>query len=130
MSWEVAKRFYELLNAREFDRLNEVMASDCRSGVYGLAPGLDAYSALLATYTAAFPDLEHEVLERVCEGDRVAVVTRSSGTHVGTFLGHPATGRSFSALGMDFLRFRDGLIVERRGVFDTVAMLQQLGIYR
>ncbi|SFU76623.1 Predicted ester cyclase [Methylobacterium sp. 174MFSha1.1] len=127
---DVATAFYALLNARAFDRLGEVMAADCRTGVPGLADGPDAFGAMAAGYAQAFPDIDHAVLDTVREGDRIVVLTRTSGTHRAPFLGHPATGRRFCASGMDLLGFRGSLIVSRQAVFDTVTMLRQLGLYR
>jgi predicted ester cyclase len=34
------------------------------------------------------------------------------GTHLGTFMGVPATGRRFEILGLDMMRIRDGRIVQ------------------
>lgn len=130
MSRAVAIDFYAALNQRRFDAVAAMMAGDCPTGVPGLAPGPAAYLAMVRGYLTGFPDLAHEVLETVSEGGTVAVRLRSSGSHTGDFLGHPPTNRRFAADGVDLLRFRDGLIVERIGVFDTIAMLRQLGLYR
>lgn len=122
--------FYAALNDRRFEAVAAMMAQDCPTGVPGIASGPAAYLDIIQTYLVGFPDLAHEVEETICEGDSVAVRLRSSGTHVGPFLGHEPTDRRFIVAGIDILRFRDGLIVERIGVFDTVAMLHQLGLYR
>ena len=52
------------------------------------------------------------------------------GTHTGAFMGHPPTGRRFHAGGIDVFRIAEGKLVERWGQFDTLGMLQQLGLYR
>ena len=56
------------------------------------------------------------------------MATTTSGTHTADFLGHPATGRSFTASGIDVFRAVAGVVAEQRGEFDTFGMLQQLGL--
>lgn len=125
-----AALFYELLNRRDFAALDALLAPDCETHLPGVARGPAGFLQMVRSYVAAFDDLHHGVVEMTGEDDRVAVVTQTAGTHRSSFLGHPATGRRFTATGIDVLRFRDGRMVERRGVFDTIAMLQQLGLYR
>jgi steroid delta-isomerase-like uncharacterized protein len=125
-----AALFYDLLNCRDFDGLDALLADDCLTHLPGVPCGPAGYRQMVESYVAAFDDLRHDVIEMTGEDDRVAVVTRTEGTHRGSFLGHPPTGRKFSTTGIDILRFRDGRMIERRGVFDTVTMLQQLGLYR
>jgi steroid delta-isomerase-like uncharacterized protein len=126
---ELAAQLYDALNRRDFDKLGELLSEDCRTHLPGQPSGPAGYRRVLASYVEAFNDLQHEAIDMIAEGDRVAVVTRTSGTHCGTFLGHAPTGRRFSAVGIDTLRFRDGRIIERDGVFDTISMLRQLGLY-
>jgi predicted ester cyclase len=40
----------------------------------------------------------------------------------------PATGKSVVVTGMDFMRFRDGVIVEHWGELDMMSLLQHLGV--
>lgn len=130
MNRAAALDFYAALNERAFDTVAAMIAPDCPTGIPGSAPGPVGYLAAVRAYLAGFPDLDHTVIETVCEGEAVAIRLRCSGTQLGAFLGHPPTDRRFVATGIDLLRFRDGVIVERTGAFDTVAMLQQLGLYR
>jgi len=65
--------------------------------------------------------------EVVAENDIVAVRYRWEGTHSGTFLGIPATGRRAAVRGMDFYRFKNGRIAEHWDNMDELSMLTQLG---
>ena len=53
---------------------------------------------------------------------------RSTGTHQGEFMGIPPTGRSFDVPTFGILRFENGQAVERWGMSDNLAVLQQLGL--
>lgn len=78
---------------------------------------------------AAFPDVTPELYELVAEDDLVAVRVEAGGTHTGEpFLGVPAAGASIRWKELHLFRCRDGRIVEHRGVFDLLAIMQQLGV--
>ena len=63
------------------------------------------------------------------DGDRAVARVRFSGTKTGEFMGMPATGKSVSVQVIDIIRFgEDGLALEHWGVFDTMSLLQQLGV--
>jgi predicted ester cyclase len=63
----------------------------------------------------------------VGEGDRAVSVVRGSGTHLGSLQGMEPTGRRAEWHAMGALRFADGQAVERWGIGDSMAMMQQLG---
>jgi predicted ester cyclase len=76
---------------------------------------------------AAFgpPTLEfHEVLT---DGDAVTVRFTMSGTHVGEFMGVPATGRDVAVPGITILHFRGDTVVERFSQADMLGLLVQIG---
>ncbi len=64
----------------------------------------------------------------VAEGDEV--VTRSTwrGTHQGTFMGMPATGKQVAVTGIDITRYAGGKAVEHWGNQDLLGLMQQLGV--
>jgi predicted ester cyclase len=49
------------------------------------------------------------------------------GTHQGTFMGIPPTGKRVKVSGIDIFRLTGGKIVERWAEIDTPGMLQQIG---
>ena len=49
----------------------------------------------VAPFRASFSDVQMQVVALVAEGDQVAGRVRCSGTHTGTWLGHPPTGDRF-----------------------------------
>ena len=80
-------------------------------------------------FLASFADVEMRVVEIVVEGDRVVGRFTCSGTHVGPWLGHPATGRRFHNIPeVYFFTIRDGRIGAAWGLENTFDRLRQLGI--
>ena len=64
----------------------------------------------------------------IAEGDKVVVRWTNAGTHVGEFLGIPASGKTFSIGGIDIYRVADGLLCEHWHQLDQLSMLGQLGL--
>ncbi|MFM6849749.1 MAG: ester cyclase [Terrabacter sp.] len=89
-------------------------------------------AALKDTFTA-FPDLhvgtEDFALYPDVEGQSGVVTWSLTGTMTGAMSnGVPATGRSVAMSGANVARFRDGLICEYTFHYDSLAMMQQLGM--
>lgn len=126
----VVERYVDALDRLDEAALTGVLSPDFDSGISGAPTGVTAYVATLREYRAGFPDLRVRLTSVVADPSAAAVLTRTSGTHTEVYLGHPPTGRSFTANGADFLTVVDDRIVARRGVFDTIGMLIQLGLYR
>jgi predicted ester cyclase len=79
-------------------------------------------------YMAAFPDLRMEPQDVLPSGDKVVARITCTGTNQGDFMGMPASGKSVEVEAIDIIRFGDdGLAHEHWGVFDAMAMMQQLG---
>ena len=65
----------------------------------------------------------------VAEGDQVAAHSLLTGTHSGDDLfGVPASGKSITWSHSEFVRIRDGKIVERWVSADTLTLFQQAGV--
>ncbi|CAN5719102.1 hypothetical protein BH23CHL3_BH23CHL3_07290 [soil metagenome] len=63
----------------------------------------------------------------VADDDKVAFAYTLTGTHQGPFMGHEATGKPISILGMQIFRFENGKMVERWGMSDQIGIMQQVG---
>jgi steroid delta-isomerase-like uncharacterized protein len=127
------RRLYdEVMNAHRVDAADELITPDRPDHDPNLPPefteGLEGFKRLFTAFIAAFPDLTFRNEHMVAEGDLVAAYNRMEGTHRGSFMGMPATGKSFSVHVSDVCRFTDdGLIAEHWGVFDMGSMMSQLG---
>lgn len=94
----------------------------------GLPPGPEGMQQLMAATRDAFPDLNYAVETIVAEDDRVAVLYRWTGTHLGDLGGIAATGRRVTATGAIFCRVAKGRIVEQWDIDDRLDVAQHLGV--
>ena len=119
----------EVQNKGNIDVVNEVFAEDMvdHTPFPGLPPDRDGARQVFEVIRAAFPDHDAVVVEMVAEGDTVATYKTFTGTHEGEFMGIPATGNKVTIRVMDFVRYRDGKIVEHWNIVDQAGLLQQLG---
>ena len=70
-----------------------------------------------------------EVKDLIAEDDRVVGRFICSGTHVGEWRGHPATGRRFRRIDEVYIfRLENCRIVQAWGIEDTLRRLEQLGL--
>jgi predicted ester cyclase len=121
----------EIWNNGRLDLIDELIAEELVDHVElaGLeGSGRTRYRASIEMMRAAFPDYRNP-LEFVLAEDAFAVsYGRSTGTHQGEFFGIPPTGRKIDVATWGILRFENGQAVERWGLADNLAIMQQLGL--
>ena len=66
--------------------------------------------------------------EQLAEGDLVASRWTGRGTHQGELMGIPPTGKQVTVSGITISRVKNGKVVEEWSNWDTLGMLQQLGV--
>jgi predicted ester cyclase len=76
----------------------------------------------------AFPDCRFTIDDMIAEGDQVVTKKTFTGTHTGELNGIPPTGKRVTLRFADFMRIRDGKIVEHWLSMDQLSFLQQLGV--
>lgn len=123
-------RYIELLNAQDFDSLDEVVDPDrYREICVGFTPGwvnlTDAVTSVRQV-VAGIPDLNAEILDCVAEEDRVYARLTVRGTNSGKFYGIPATNRAYEVSMFDYATIDDGKIVERIQQSDTLSQMRQI----
>lgn len=125
----VRRLFDAILSQGRVELLDELIAPAYveNNPVPGQKPGAEGVKARLKTLRGAFPDIRFVLESLVAEGALVAARYHWEGTHKGTFLGIPPTGRKVVVRGMDFYRFAEGRIVEHWDNVDEFGMLSQLG---
>lgn len=127
----VRRFFIDAFSEGRLEALDEVIAADARAHDPGnpqYTGGTEAAKGLVSMYRSAFPDLRFEVEDMISEGEKVATRWKASGTHEGDLPDIPATGRHATSTGITIDRFEDGRIVESWTSWDTLGLLQQLGV--
>jgi predicted ester cyclase len=125
----VARRLYaEIWNEQRYDVADELFHPAFEQvGIPGRV-GAGAKIAAIRGYRASFPDLRVTVDELVAAGNTVAARLTLSATDTGGFRGRAPTGRQVRGWIVEFLRFRNGLIIGDWVGADWLGVLQQLGV--
>jgi steroid delta-isomerase-like uncharacterized protein len=127
----LARRAWEeIFNQRNLDALDEFYAADAvwHQPDQDLQ-GLEEVKQWLARPFEAFPDLNVTIEDVIAEGDKVVIRYTSRGTHQGETGGlGPPTGRQIELEGIAIQHFEGDKIVEFWDRFDSLSLLQQLGL--
>ena len=126
----VRQIFDQAFNQGNLTMVDELVSADLATYVsgWGLPAGRLGLKQMIANLRAAFPDLYCTVEDEIREGDKLAAHWTMRGTHRGSYLGNPPTGKQVSSLGIIFARIAEGKIVENRILIDQMGLLQQLGV--
>jgi steroid delta-isomerase-like uncharacterized protein len=93
--------------------------------------GQEAVLGMLRSYAEAIPDIRHNIVNVVENGDEVATELRVGGTHTGTLQTPagplPPTGRTIDLPSVDMITVRDGKVQSWRAYYDNLAFMTQLG---
>lgn len=127
----VVGAFVEAINAQDWNRLNELVASDFIHHSHAAGSqevrSRDDLKAFLRAKFETFPDA-HEVIEdMLAEGDRVGVRHRFRGTQIEPMGPYPPSGRVMAADYLAIYRVAGGQIVETWAEWDNLSGLVQLG---
>lgn len=116
-------------NGGDADSVDEMVADDYvdHSAVVKNR-GKEGLKELIREFHQGFPDMREQLEDAIAEGDKVVGRFRMWGTHSGTFLGVPATGRRVEITGIDIFRITDGKITEMWYEDDLMSMMRQLGV--
>jgi steroid delta-isomerase-like uncharacterized protein len=122
-------RFVDFINNGDTTIIDEVVHPDFveLDPMPGQKEGPEGLKEIILVIRAAFPDIEWKVVEDIAEGDKVASRFTWTGTHLGSFLGIPATGKRVTMSGTVFDWLVDGKMRESRLLMDTLQLLTQLG---
>ena len=131
----VTRFIEELWNQRKLALADNLFAEDCvthqlRFGndPAGAPRGPAAMKHHVADWLAAFPDIRFTIEQTLAEGDRVMTQCVARGTHLGSWLGIPATGKIITIQMFVVHRIADGLIAEDWVLIDSLGVFQQLGL--
>jgi steroid delta-isomerase-like uncharacterized protein len=129
----IVRRFFdEVCNARNLNVADELFAANHiyhDPSVPGAELGPDGMKQTISAYQRAFNDAHWAVEETIAAGeDKVVTRWTGKGTHTAELQGISPTGKKVTVPGIWIHRIAGGKIVESWNVWDTLGMLQQLGV--
>ena len=80
-----------------------------------------------AEYRTAFPGLRVTIEDLVSEGNKVVYRFTLRGTHAGSFMGIPPTGREVTTSAIAIVHLAGGKVIESWVNLDALSLLRQLG---
>jgi steroid delta-isomerase-like uncharacterized protein len=125
-----AQRFIEeVWNNHDLSAIEEFIAPEYTiTGSQPPVEGPDGYRQFAQAVLAAFPDIHFTVEEFITTGDKTVMRWAWQGTHRGTWMGVPATGKVISGTGVSISRMTAaGKALEERMIGDNLAVLVQMG---
>jgi steroid delta-isomerase-like uncharacterized protein len=124
--------FEEVWNKCQIEAIDRLLAEDAIA--HGLVDnqghelqGPAGFKPFFIQFTKAFPDIHVEVVDTICEGDKIAARCVVTGTHRGESLGIAATHQPVQFTGITILRIKDGKIAEAWNNFDFQGLSKQIG---
>ncbi len=122
----IIEAYVDAFRSGDVSRLAEIIAPEFR---FREAPpvGVDGVAVAVRALHAGFTQLACSLEQCVCEGDWGAFRFVLSGTHAGVFAGRAPTGRRLTWSGADFVKVRDGKLVELWPVQESLPLLEGLG---
>lgn len=131
----VRRYFEEVLDKRNLDVLDEIVAIDClihRPEALEPIKGLTAFKQVLEKILQAYSDFSTTIHDLIAEDDSVASRLTRRAVNRGEWtsrLGrHDVAGKPVSWSAIAIFRFRDGKIAEEWVSRDELGMLMQLGV--
>ena len=126
----VRRFFEEMCNQRKLAIADELFSSNhaYHDPQAPTGPGPDGVRQVISGYQTAFPDAHWNVEETIVADNVIVTRWTATGTQKNELNGIPATGKSVEVQGTWIHRFKNDKIIESWNVWDTLGMLQQLGI--
>jgi steroid delta-isomerase-like uncharacterized protein len=127
----IVQRFIdEVINQGRYQVCDEIVAEDFieLDPLPGQRQGREGLKEVIAMMRSAFPDINWVTDETISSGEKVVTRFTWTGTHQGSFLGIPATGRPVIVKGVVIDRIFNSRMTDSRILMDTFGMMMQLGV--
>jgi steroid delta-isomerase-like uncharacterized protein len=125
----IVRQFADAINTDNETAFLDLLIPDVvdHYGLPGLPPGREGWNMNRKILRTAFPDCHWDEEDLIADGNRVVGRYTLRGTHLGDFLGIPATGNTITVSNIHIFRIDDGKIVEHWGHGDDMGMMRQIG---
>jgi predicted SnoaL-like aldol condensation-catalyzing enzyme len=127
----LVQKAIEHINARDFEAFGKMLAptytelSAPPGTPKGPASGVEGIKA----FVSAFPDMKITIKEMVAEGNKVYMLSETTGTFTNDFQGMKPTGKTFRIEDVDIVEISpDGQALSHRTIQDPMVMLMQVGV--
>lgn len=129
----LTRRYFEECNkgkAAALAVIDEIYATDFiwHRGTGEVTYSLKDYKQSQSELYDSFPDIHFTLDDMVVEGDKVAARWTLTGTHKGERWGIPATNKKLTMWAISIERIIGGKSVESWERWDTLGLMQQLGV--
>jgi steroid delta-isomerase-like uncharacterized protein len=117
--------------ARDIPRVANLYAADYEGvdvGQRGPQRGPAGVVQSLALYVQAFPDIQLTLDEAIVQGNRAALIYTVRGTHTGSIMRIPATGRTIEIQGVSLITVEHGQITHGAAIWDVAGLLRTIGL--
>ncbi|MBI4788265.1 MAG: ester cyclase [Chloroflexi bacterium] len=128
---EIVSNLIQAYNAHDLDRAARHYTADYEGiDVASAAPhrGPEGIRQSLAQYFQAFPDLEFTEEQTIVDTSHIVQVWTASGTHRGTLMNIPPTGRKIKVHGVSVLTLEGDKIRHGYYVWDVAGLLRSIGL--
>jgi len=115
----------------DFETLKELLAPDYAFYYPSNSPNPVSREELIEfvkMYRKAIPDISMSIEELISTEDKIIIRFIERGTHIGEFMGIPATGNKYETSGIGIILIESGKIVEMREEYNVLGLYQQLGM--
>lgn len=128
----IVRAFFDAWNALDLDAYDGLVAAGAQDhdaqNPFKDERGPEGVKRLTSMYHAGFSDSKITIEQQIADGDYVVSRWTATGTNDGEIMGMPATGKSVELSGITIDRIEDGKIAESWANWDTLGMMQQLGV--
>ncbi|MGB9098012.1 ester cyclase [Erwinia sp.] len=120
---------YRAFNEKNPDLLDRVVSDDWQDIPLapGQGPGAAGLKPIILGFIEARPDVHIQIHEVVQTPGRIGVRAEITGTHLGSFMGIPATGKSVNFAIFEFHHLSGGRITHTWHLEDWFGLFRQLG---
>ena len=128
---QLMKSFYSSMNnGLDIVSVKQLLSPDFVYHTGAATLPREPYITMLEAFQQGFSEFSVSCDQILSDGEWIAARVTVQGNHSDNFLGHSPTGRQFQSTGIDWFRTKRDQLSEAYGLFDTVSMLRQLGLYR
>jgi hypothetical protein len=129
----LARRFIELFNKGKTATMNgmdQLYTADFiyHSGSGVELRGLNNFKQYWGSIFNAFPDIHFNLNDIIVEGDKAVIRFTITGTHLGAYMGVPSTNKKVTNWAIEIQHNAGGKLVETWLRWDTLGLMQQLGV--